>query len=125
MGKVLYIALFGAAGCISRYLVSGWMYNIFGEALPYGTLMVNVLGAFMIGFIMEFGLYSDVISSDVRSGLTIGLLGGLTTFSTFSYETFRFLEDGEFLVAFINIFLNITLCILFVWIGIMIARYIL
>jgi len=125
MEKILYIALFGAAGCISRYFISGWMYDVFGAILPYGTLMVNVIGAFMIGFIMEFGLYSDVISPDMRSGLTIGLLGGLTTFSTFSYETFRFLEDGEFIIAFVNIFLNVALCILFVWIGIMVARYIL
>ena len=125
MGKLVYIALFGAIGCLSRYYISGWVYSLAGRGIPYGTLVVNTIGAFVIGFIMEFGLYTDIISPNLRSGLTIGLLGGLTTFSTFSYETFRLLEEGDIFIAVINIFLNVSICVLFVWGGISTAKYLL
>lgn len=125
MQIVLYIAVFGALGCLSRYYISGWVYNIFGSELPYGTFAVNLLGSLIIGFIMEYSLYSELISSNLRTALTIGFLGGLTTFSTFSYETFRLLEDGEFIIALLNIVVSVLICVLFTWGGVMVARYIL
>lgn len=125
MQIVLYIAVFGALGCLSRYYISGWAYNIFGSGLPYGTFAVNMLGSLIIGFIMEYSLYSELISSNLRAALTIGFLGGLTTFSTFSYETFRLLEDGEFIIALVNIVASVLICVLFTWGGVMVARYIL
>ena len=123
--QIFYIALFGALGCLSRYFLSGWVYNIFGSGFPYGTLAVNATGAYIIGLIMEFSIGSNLISQSLRVGITIGFLGGLTTFSTFSYETFRFLEDGEFLIASINIFINVLVCLFFTWVGIETARYLL
>lgn len=122
MPIIFYIALFGALGCLSRYYLSGWVYNVFGSGLPYGTFAVNILGSFIIGLIMEYGLYSELISPNLRTGLTIGFLGGLTTFSTFSYETFRLLEDGELLIALINILASVLVCILFTWSGVIVAR---
>ena len=122
---ILYIALFGALGCLSRYYVQGWVYDIFGRGLPFGTFAVNIIGSFIIGLIMEFSLYSDLISPTLRTGLTIGFLGGLTTFSTFSYETFRLLEDGEFFFAFLNTFASVLVCIFFTWGGVVAARYLL
>ena len=94
MTVVLYIALFGALGCLARYFLSGWVYDLIGRTLPYGTLAVNVIGAFLIGLVMEFSLRSTAVSPELRIGLTIGFLGGFTTFSTFSYETFRLLESA-------------------------------
>lgn len=123
METVLYIAVFGALGCLSRYYLSGWVYELFGRAFPYGTFAVNIVGAFCIGLIMEFSLRSALVSPQLRIGLTIGFLGGLTTFSTFSYETFRLLEDGELLIASANVLFSVMTCLVFTWLGIMAARY--
>src|SRR3972149_9175600 len=120
--QIFYIALFGALGCLSRYFLSGWVYNIFGSGFPYGTLAVNATGAYIIGLIMEFSIGSNLISQSLRIGITIGFLGGLTTFSTFSYETFRLLEDGEFFIASVNIFISVLVCLFFTWGGTETAR---
>ncbi len=116
------VALCGAAGCLTRYYLSGWVYGILGRDFPYGTFVVNILGAFIIGFLMEFGIRSTLIPATLRVGLTVGFLGGLTTFSTFSYETFRLIEEGEFLVAFLNVTISVLVCLLFTWMGIFAAR---
>jgi len=122
METVLYIAVFGALGCLSRYYLSGWVYELFGRAFPYGTFAVNIVGAFCIGLIMEFSLRSALVSPQLRIGLTIGFLGGLTTFSTFSYETFRLLEDGELLIASANVLFSVMTCLIFTWLGIIVAK---
>ena len=122
MQLVISIALLGALGCLTRYWLSGLIYNLFGRAFPVGTLAVNIVGAFCIGLIMEFSLRSTLISPQLRIGLTIGFLGGLTTFSTFSYETFRLLEDGELLIAGANVLLSVMVCLVFTWLGIIAAR---
>lgn len=117
------VAVCGGLGCLSRYLISGWVYNLLGRDFPYGTFVVNILGAFIIGFLMEFGIRSTLIPATLRMGITVGFLGGLTTFSTFSYETFRLLEEGNFLTASMNAILSVVVCLLFTWMGITIARY--
>jgi len=124
MDTVLYIAGFGALGCLARYYMSGWVYGLLGRGFPYGTFVVNIVGAFIIGLIMEIGMRSTVLPANLRTGLTIGFLGGLTTFSTFSYETFRLLEEGEFLIASTNVMLSVFTCLLFTWVGIITARYV-
>ncbi|MGE5248480.1 MAG: fluoride efflux transporter CrcB, partial [Verrucomicrobiota bacterium] len=113
---------FGALGCVARYYLSGWVYDVMGRAMPYGTLGVNVVGAFLIGLIMEFSLRSSVISQELRVGLTMGFLGGLTTFSTFSYETFRLLESGQLLQALLNAVLSVTACLACTFAGIAAGR---
>jgi CrcB protein len=122
MQVVLFIAGFGALGCVTRYYISGWVYDLFGRSFPYGTFVVNILGAFLIGLVVEFGLRSTLLPVSLRIGLTIGFLGGLTTFSTFSYETFRLLEDGEFFVATANVLGSVVICLVFTWLGIHAAR---
>jgi fluoride exporter len=118
----LLIAIFGALGCLLRYLLSGWTYALLGRGFPYGTLAVNTLGAFLVGFIMELSLRSTLVTAELRTGLTIGFLGGLTTFSTFSYETFKLLEDGELLSAGVNALFSVATCVLLTWLGIVAAR---
>lgn len=120
--KILYLGVFGGAGCIARYLVSGLVYNLAGRTLPYGTLAVNVIGSLMLGLIMEGSLRSTLLSSDLRFGLTVGFMGGFTTFSTFSYETVRLMEEGSLLAAGANILLNVTVCIFAALVGIYLAR---
>jgi len=122
METVVLIALFGALGCLSRYFLSGWVYAVFGRTFPAGTFAVNIVGAFLIGLIMEFSMRSTLVSPNLRAGLTIGFLGGLTTFSTFSYETFRLLEDGEFFIATANVLVSVVVCLMFTWLGILAAR---
>jgi CrcB protein len=122
MPIVIYIAVFGALGCLARYWLSGGVYALLGRGFPYGTFVVNVVGAFLIGLVMEFGLRSTLISQELRVGLTIGFLGGLTTFSTFSYETFRLIEDAQFVPALANVLASTVACIFFTFIGIYTAR---
>jgi fluoride exporter len=122
MEIIVYIALFGALGCLTRYFLAGWVYALFGRTFPSGTLAVNIVGAFCIGLVMEFSVRSTLISPNLRAGLAIGFLGGLTTFSTFSYETFRLLEDGEFLIASANVLVSVAVCLAFTWLGIMTAK---
>ena len=122
MQTVILIALFGALGCVSRYFLSGWVYDRLGWHFPWGTLSANVVGAFIIGLLMELGLRSANLPPALRIGLVTGFLGGLTTFSTFSYETFKLLESGRFLTAFSNVIVSVALCLLFTWLGIVAAK---
>jgi len=116
------IAIFCAGGGLTRYYLSGWVYTLLGRSFPYGTFVVNVTGAYLIGIVMELALRSTMIPDTLRLGLTVGFMGGLTTFSTFSYETFTLLEDGRFLIAFVNILASVTVCLLFTWLGIITVR---
>jgi CrcB protein len=117
------IALFGSIGCLTRYWLSGWVYSWAGRVFPWGTLAVNIVGAFLIGLTMEFALRSTLIPPTLRIALTIGFLGGLTTFSTFSYETFRLLEEGAFMTAATNVLASVLVCLFFTWAGIFVARH--
>lgn len=116
------IALFCAGGGLTRYYLSGWIYNLLGRSFPYGTLVVNIVGAYLIGVVMETGLRSTLLPDTLRIGLTVGFLGGLTTFSTFSYETFKLLEEGQLLFAFANVAASVLICLLFTWLGIVSVR---
>ncbi len=116
------IALFCAGGGLTRYYLSGWLHNLLGRGFPYGTLVANVIGAYLIGLIMELSLRSTLLSATLRIGLTVGFMGGLTTFSTFSYETFKLLEEGQFLMAFANVLASVAVCLLCTWLGIVTVR---
>lgn len=122
MKSAAAIAFFCAGGGLARYYLSGWVYALLGRSFPYGTFAVNIIGAYLIGLIMELGMRSTMISDTLRLGLTVGFLGGLTTFSTFSYETFTLLEDGRFGVAFVNVLASVSVCLLFTWLGIITVR---
>jgi CrcB protein len=120
--QLLYIGFFGALGCMARFLVSDWTYQLAGRSLPYGTLLVNLLGSFLLGFLMTFGLRSTLLSPELRLGIGVGFLGGFTTFSTFSYETIKLLEDGSFWQAGANVLLNVLLCLFFALLGVWVAK---
>jgi CrcB protein len=120
--KILYLGIFGGLGCVARYMVSGWVYNLAGKSLPYGTLAVNVVGSLLLGLIMEGSLRSTLLSPELRFGITVGFLGGFTTFSTFSYETVRLLEEGSLVAAGANVLLNVSVCVAAALIGIYLAR---
>jgi CrcB protein len=116
--KVVYIGIGGFVGATCRYGMSGLVYRILGVDFPFGTLFVNIVGSFILGFILQMHSEYLVFNENVRVGLCIGVLGAFTTFSTFSYETYCLVRDGEIFRAGINIFSNVLLCLVAVWLGI-------
>jgi CrcB protein len=99
---LVYVALGGALGALARYGISGWVYDRMGEAFPWGTLVVNVLGCLLIGAAARW-LQVSAASPAVRPFLMIGLLGAFTTFSTFSYEAVALVQDGQWARAFLYV----------------------
>lgn len=120
MQNIFYVGIGGFIGASLRYVISINSSKLFGTELPYGTLIVNVLGGILIGFIMEFSLTSDLISPSLKLFLTTGILGGLTTFSTFSYETISLFNDSRYVLAMLNTCLNLFLS----FIGVVLGKYI-
>ena len=118
----LVIGLGGGAGAVTRYLVSRQMGLWLGSYLPFGTLTVNALGSWMLGFIFVYLLDRPEISPLVRMGLAVGFFGAFTTFSTFSYESVMLLQEGGFLRALINIGANLVFCLGLCYLGILTAR---
>ena len=109
--RLFWICLGGAAGTGARYLLSGWTLNKFGPAFPFGTLAVNVLGSFLLAVLMYVGVEADLMSPPLRLALTTGVLGGFTTYSTFSYETMRYLQEGVWGLAILNVFISVFGCL--------------
>ena len=122
--KLLAVAVGGGIGAVTRYLVSVWAAGRFGANFPYGTLIVNVAGCFMIGLFMTLTTERLIVSPYWRLVFAVGFLGGLTTFSSFSYETLRLVEDSDILLAFYNTGLNLIVCFAATWVGIVVARLI-
>ena len=122
MLKIVAVAVGGSCGAVARYLVSQWAAERFGAAFPYGTLIANVAGCFVIGLFMTLVTERYVASPYWRLLVTVGFLGGLTTFSSFSYETFKLLEDARMELALYNVLLNVAVSFLATWLGIGAAR---
>jgi CrcB protein len=124
MYKILYLVAGGAIGTLARYFVSGVAQKYMGSGFPWGTLVVNVTGAFIIGLV--WGLFETVeIRSGFRIFVFIGILGGFTTFSSFALETMNLYKQGEIKMAIINILANNILAIILVFAGFIAARGIL
>jgi CrcB protein len=114
--QIIYIGIGGFLGAVSRFLLAKFINNHF-TSFPLGTLIVNVTGSFFLGFIVYSFLNGKNISSELRDFSTIGFIGAFTTMSTFAYESFRLAELSEYLYFGLNIFLNIILCLLAVYLG--------
>ncbi len=119
---VWYVALGSAIGGVARYLLGGWIQQRTGSSFPVQTLFINVSGSFLLGFLQRYGLETTVLSPEVRTMLTIGFCGGYTTFSTFSYETVRMLEDADWYRAALYTGLSVALTVAAAVAGIGVAR---
>jgi CrcB protein len=120
----LIISLGAAIGGVTRYWLSNVVYKVFPAIFPYGTLAVNILGSFVIGLVIFVFDEKELISQQSRLFLTIGFCGGLTTFSTFSLETFSLIRDSEYFLATINVILSVVLCLLGVFLAYIVSKII-
>jgi CrcB protein len=119
MTRFFLICLGGAAGTGARYLTALWASSAFGPAFPAGTLIVNVAGSFLLGFLMGM---APLFSADVRLMLTTGVMGGFTTYSTFNYETTSFFRQGAWLLGTANIAVTLLGCLVAGLAGLALAR---
>lgn len=108
---MVLVGLGGAIGSVLRYLTSVLAAHWLGEQFPYGTLIVNLVGSFAIGLVHQVGSDSLLIPDNLRLFLTTGIMGGLTTYSAFSYETARLMETGAWTQAWLNIAVTTTVAI--------------
>lgn len=121
MMKILLLLAGGAFGTLARYSVSGLVHKYAGSVFPFGTLTVNIAGAFIIGLAWGFFEVRE-ISPNTRTFLFIGLLGGFTTFSTYALETLNLFKQGDMKMAFANILANNVFAIVLVFAGFVLAR---
>ncbi|HMK39455.1 MAG TPA: fluoride efflux transporter CrcB [Bacteroidota bacterium] len=124
MMNIVLIFIGGGLGAVARYLLQGVVYRITGAAFPYGTLVVNVLGCLLIGLLMSSMEERFLASPSLRIFLTIGILGGFTTFSSFSYESMALIREGDFLSGGLNIVASVVTCLGATWLGLGLGRYV-
>ena len=121
MTRLFWICLAGAAGTAARYFLSSWLARATGAAFPLGTLIVNVIGSFLLGAIMQVALSAESFPPTLRLALTTGLVGGFTTYSSFNYETLRYFQDGAWRAGCLNLSVTVAAClaagVLGVWTG--------
>lgn len=128
IGHWVAAAVGGGLGSLARYLLQGWVQRRAGEAhgwaavFPWGTLAVNLSGCLLIGFLAMFFEQRLVVAPETRTFVLIGLLGGFTTFSSFGFETFALLRDGNTLLALANVAASVTVGLVAVVAGAVLAR---
>ncbi len=121
---LIFIGMGGFIGAISRYLAASMVHRVFGVSFPYGTLLVNVAGSFFLCLFFPLSLDVYEIPAELRAAVTVGFCGAFTTFSTFSFETLSLLQDGYYIVAFLNVMANLLLCLLSGWLGFTVSHMI-
>lgn len=121
--KILLIGAGGFLGAISRYLMTQGAMTVFGNKIPYGTMIVNVLGSFIMGMVFVFAMEKTYISEQMRFFIAVGFLGAFTTYSTFSLESISLLGKGTYGLAAVYIFGNLLLSIGAALAGIIVARF--
>ncbi len=124
MKQLLAVAAGGAIGASMRWLLAGAIQRTTGSAFPWGTFAVNALGSFLLGFLFVYLIERSTAGELLRLMLTVGLLGAFTTFSTYSLESVRLLEQGAYGFAAANVLGQVIVCLLLTWIGVQAARLI-
>ena len=122
MNNILFVAAGGALGSVLRYLLSSNIYTWFGRAMPWGTLAVNVIGSFAIGLLSILLVEKFNVPQEWRLGIVVGVLGGFTTFSAFSWDTLDLMQQGLTLKAMLNVLANVVMCIVAAWLGALWAK---
>ena len=120
----IWLAIAGALGTLSRYGLTGLVYRFWGQRLPLGTLVVNLIGSFLMPLVLTLALEAGWFSRSVRLAITIGFLGAFTTFSTFAFETLEYLLEGAWGSAVGYFLLNTVLGLTLAWLGLVVGRLI-
>lgn len=120
--RLVWIAVAGAFGAVSRYLVEGWVSGITKGDFPYGTLAVNASGSFLLGFLFTVMTERFLPHPDLRIALTVGFIGAYTTFSTLTFETLQLGQTGAVALAALNVAASISAGMLAVWLGTVAGR---
>lgn len=123
MVRFFWVCLGGAIGTGARYVVSGLAARRFGTLFPYGTLGVNLVGSFLIAAVMHVAVATAQLSPDLRVVIVVGVLGGLTTYSGFNYETLQYFRDGAWLLGFLNVVVMVGGCLAAGIAGLAAARF--
>ena len=122
--NLFFVGVGGFLGSVGRYLLGGAVHQLLhNSTFPYGTMVINILGCFLIGFFSGLVELRQLFSPEMRLFLLIGLLGGFTTFSTFGYETIALVRDGEIVSGLSNVVIQVIVGLLFVWVGSGVTRY--
>ncbi|GAV20715.1 CrcB protein [Mariprofundus micogutta] len=121
-GQLLAVAIGGAAGAVMRWLMASGIQKMAGGGFPWGTFAVNAIGSFLLGFLFVWLIERSTASELVRLALTVGFLGAFTTFSTYSLESIRLLQEGALALAFGNVLGQVIICLTLTWLGIQLAR---
>jgi len=122
MKYLIFIALGGATGTVSRYLLANWVHSLWAGKIPLGTLLVNVLGSFAIGIVYVVVVERQLVHADWRGVLMVGFLGAFTTFSTFSLETINLFEAGHLVHALVYMFGSAILCVVVAGVAVQLTR---
>ncbi len=124
MSQIVAIALGGALGSVGRFLFAGWVGRVLGVNFPWGTLAVNVVGGLVMGLLVGLMAQAWSVTPAVRAFLTVGVLGGFTTFSAFSLETVLLFQRGDVLAALGYIVSSVVLSVGAVWCGLRLIRFV-
>ena len=120
--QLLAVAIGGASGAVMRWLMASGIQRMAGGAFPWGTFAVNAIGSFLLGFLFVWLIERSSVSELVRLALTVGFLGAFTTFSTYSLESIRLLQEGALALALGNVLGQVVVCLTLTWLGIQLAR---
>ncbi len=119
---LVFIAAGGAAGAVSRYLIQGWVEELAGGRFPWGTFVVNISGSFFLGVVFALAMDRAIVSPEIRVPLMIGFIGSYTTFSTLMLESWRLVEEGDYLFMFGNLLGSVVIGMLAVIAGLALGR---
>ncbi len=124
MGKLVLVCVGGALGSGARYLVASWALEAFGPGFPRGTILVNLVGSYLIALVVGLATRTAAVSPNVRLFLTTGVMGGFTTYSSFNYETLHFVDEGAIMYAVVYVAATVVGCLLAGALGLVTARFI-
>ena len=119
---LVFIAVGGATGAVSRYLVQGWVEELAGGRFPWGTFVVNISGSFFLGVVFALAMDRAIVAPEIRVPLMIGFIGSYTTFSTLMLESWRLVEEGDYLFMFGNLLGSVVIGMLAVIAGLALGR---
>ena len=122
---IWYVAVGSALGGVSRFLLAAFLQERVQTSFPVGTFVINITGSLLLGFFLRYALETPSITPELRAGLTTGFCGGYTTFSTYSYETARLIENGEYARAALYASFSVALGLAGIFLGMAVARHLL